>query len=271
VDNNAFTNRMVQWHLQTALDVFDWLEENHPQRARMLAEALDLTPGHLAHWQDVIDHLYVAQDPATGLIHQFDGFFERRPVDPDLMANANKSMQVILGIHGANQSQVIKQADVIMLLCLLRDDYPDPRVWQVNWETYMPRTDHRYGSSLGPSIHAWAACELGRPEEAYRHFALAALADLEDVRGNAKDGIHGASAGGLWQAAAFGFGGLRIDADGYHFRPCLPGHWKRLAFQFRYHGRPVAVNIMNKGGDVDIKTREGSILKESRQPNGGAA
>jgi hypothetical protein len=33
----------------------------------------------------------------------------------------------------------------------------------------------------------------------------------------------------------------------------------------------VAVNIMNKGGDVDIKTREGSILKESRQPNGGAA
>jgi len=27
----------------------------------------------------------------------------------------------------------------------------------------------------------------------------AALVDLEDVRGNAADGIHGASAGGVWQ------------------------------------------------------------------------
>jgi trehalose/maltose hydrolase-like predicted phosphorylase len=32
-------------------------------------------------------------------------------------------MQEILGIEGANQHQVIKQADVIMLLCLFRDQF----------------------------------------------------------------------------------------------------------------------------------------------------
>ena len=70
-------------------------------------------------------------------------------------------MQLLLGIEGANASQVIKQADVIMLLCLFRDDY-DEKTWQKNWDTYMPITDHQYGSSLGPSFHAWAACEMNQ-------------------------------------------------------------------------------------------------------------
>ena len=34
VDNNAYTNRMAQWHLQTALDVLDWLRAQHPIATR---------------------------------------------------------------------------------------------------------------------------------------------------------------------------------------------------------------------------------------------
>ena len=51
------------------------------------------------------------------------------------------------------------------------------------------------------------------PQVGYQHFLRAARADLLDVRHNAGDGIHGASAGGLWQAVVFGFGGLRITDD----------------------------------------------------------
>jgi kojibiose phosphorylase len=54
------------------------------------------------------------------------------------------------------------------------------------------------------------ACRVGDHERGYEHFLRATRADLLDVRGNAGDGIHGASAGGLWQAAVFGFGGLRV-------------------------------------------------------------
>ena len=32
VDNNAYTNRMAQWNLQTALDMLEWLKEHAPQR-----------------------------------------------------------------------------------------------------------------------------------------------------------------------------------------------------------------------------------------------
>ena len=151
-------------------------------------------------------------------------------------------MQYLLGIEGANAHQVIKQADVILLLCLLRNEY-DQKTWQVNWDYYVPRTDHSYGSSLGPTTHAWAACEMGRPDEAYDYFMLGARADLWNIRGNAGDGMHEASAGGLWQALAFGFAGLRLTDGGYTLNPQLPSHWKRLAFSFYLKGEKHTVDL----------------------------
>jgi len=121
VDNNAYTNRMAQWHLQTALDVLDWLQTHHPNRYQALRTQLDLSYARLAHWQDVIAHMFIPRDPATGLIEQFEGFFDLEPVDPATIATVDRSMQAVLGIEGANRSQVIKQPDVLMLLCLLRE------------------------------------------------------------------------------------------------------------------------------------------------------
>jgi len=184
---------------------------------------------------------------------QFEGFFDLNRIDPAVIASTDRSMQVALGIEGANESQVIKQADVIMLLCLLRDEY-DARTWQTNWDTYMPITDHRYGSSLGPSFHAWAACEMGKPEEGYDHFMLAARADLVDVRGNADDGIHAASAGGLWQALVFGFAGLRPHGNDLILRPHLPAHWQQLSFCVRYRGDGYRVDV-RQGGEATIVRR----------------
>jgi kojibiose phosphorylase len=131
-----------------------------------------------------------------------------------------------------------------MLLSLFRDSF-DQQTWQTNWETYLPTTDHVYGSSLGPSFHAWAACEMELPGEAYEHFMLAARADLRNPRGNAGDGIHAASAGGVWQALAFGFAGLRLTEDGYTLNPCLPPHWRRLSFKFYLQGEEHTVDIHN--------------------------
>jgi kojibiose phosphorylase len=257
VDNNIFTNRMAQWHLETAMSLLRWLAEKHPEKAAELKEQLDLNPARLGQWQDVAANLILHYDRTTGLMEQFDNFFQLKEVNWPAYADRTLSMQVILGIEGANEHQVLKQADVILLLCLLREAY-DERTWQANWDYYNPRTDHSYGSSLSPAMHAWAAAEMERPEEAYNHFMLAARADLKDVRGNAGDGIHAASAGGLWQAAVFGFAGLRLTADGFKVEPVLPGHWRRLAFPIRYQGQRYFVDIAN-GGEYSI------TLQESRE------
>ena len=249
VDNNSFTNFMARWHLQTALELFEWLQANCPQKAAELAAQLDLTEEAFAHWRDVAQNLVLLYDRESGLFDQFEGFFELEEVDPELFRTATESLQTILGIEGANRRQVLKQADVLMLLCLFRDRF-EQKTWQVNWDAYMPLTDHRYGSSLGPSFHAWAACEIDRPQEAYDHFMLAARADLRNPRGNAGDGIHAASAGGVWQAIVFGFAGLRPNGQSFTLNPCLPAHWQRLAFRVKREGRLYQVEIERKGGEI---------------------
>jgi trehalose/maltose hydrolase-like predicted phosphorylase len=243
INNNFYTNRFAQWNLQTAFEVLDWLKENAPSRAAALTAQLDLTPARLEKWRHVIEHIYLPM-PVDGVIEQFEGYYACKPVDLPSLEPRHISVQELLGIEGACATQVLKQPDVLMLQYLLRDHFSDEEV-RVNYDYYTPKTDHTYGSSLGPSISAIMACEVGKPDDAYEHFIRAARADLFDVRKNAGDGIHAASAGGIWQAAVFGFGGLRLTDAGWEVRPRLPKHWKRLAFRFIFHGEEQYVELVN--------------------------
>jgi kojibiose phosphorylase len=241
VNNNAFTNRLAQWNLQTALEVLAWLRRHAPEKAAELTERLDLSEARLARWRDVIEKIRLHVLP-NGLIEQFDGFFQLKDVNLADYEPRTKSMHEIFGIEAANHYQVIKQPDVLMMQYLLHDHYSD-EVIRANYDYYNPRTDHTYGSSLGPSIQAVIACMMGYPEDAYEHFMRAARADLRDVRGNAGDGIHAASAGGTWQAVVFGFAGLRVRPDGWSVTPRLPHHWKRVAFKFFHRGQLQHVEV----------------------------
>lgn len=243
VDNNAYTNYLARWNMQTALEVLDWLKAHAPAKAEELTQRLDLTPERLAQWREVIRLIYLPMR-ADGLIEQFEGYYQRREVDLAALEPRSISAQVLFGIEGCNETQVLKQPDVLMLQYLLRDQFTDEQV-RVNYEYYTPRTDHTYGSSLGPSIQAIMACDVGKPDEAYEHFIRAVRADLRDVRGNAGDGIHGASAGGTWQAVIFGFGGLRVSEEGWTVNPRLPQHWKRLRFKFFHRGVLQTVEVTN--------------------------
>ncbi len=243
VDNNFYTNRMAQWNLQTALEALAWLKDNAPRKMSELVERLDLSDQRLAHWQHVIDFIYLPVLP-SGLVEQFDGYFRLKDVDLSELEPRSVSAQVLFGIEGVSQTQVIKQPDVLMLFYLLKDFYPE-QVVRTNYDYYTPRTDHTYGSSLGPAVQATLACEMGLEEAAYEHFLRAARADLLDVRGNSGDGIHGASAGGLWQAVVFGFAGLRVTRQGWSVNPRLPKSWKRLAFKFFLNGEVQEVDLQS--------------------------
>jgi kojibiose phosphorylase len=243
-NNNAYTNRLAKWNLQTGLAILDWLKNNQPGKAIELARSLDLNAERLSKWQDVAEKICMRVEP-DGLIEQFDGFFALKDVKLADYEPRTRSMHEIFGVEAANEYQVLKQPDVLMMQYLLHDEYSDEQI-RTNYDYYTPRTDHTYGSSLGPSIQAIVACLMGDVEEAYEHFIRAARADLRDVRGNAGDGIHAASAGGTWQAVVFGFGGLRIHADGsWETHPHLPQHWQSLTFRFYLHGQQHIVRLEN--------------------------
>jgi trehalose/maltose hydrolase-like predicted phosphorylase len=243
VNNNFFTNYLARWNLKAGLSVLEWLKKEAPEKAEELIERLDLNAGRLEAWQKVIQAIFLPERE-DGLIEQFKGYFERQDVHLADLEPREISAQVLFGIEGCNQTQVLKQPDALMLIYMMRDEFDQSRL-RVNYDYYTPRTDLTYGSSLGLSIQAILACELGDSQAAYEHFLRAARADLYDVRGNASDGIHGASAGGVWQAIAFGFAGLQLTGDHWEVKPCLPAHWKRLSFQFMHHGQVQTVDIYN--------------------------
>lgn len=244
VNNNAYTNRLAQWNLQTALEVLGWLHRQAPARAAELWARLELSEALLAHWREVAAKIHLHVEP-NGLIEQFSGFFGLKPANLADYEPRTRSMQEIFGVEGANDYQALKQPDVLMLQYLLRDHYPEA-VIRTNYDYYTPRTDLTYGSSLGPSIQAALACWMGYPDEAYEHFIRTARADLRDVRGNAGDGIHGASAGGAWQAVVFGFCGLRLTSQGWTTTPRLPRHWKRVTFRFYHRGEIQQVQVQRE-------------------------
>jgi beta-phosphoglucomutase len=252
VNNNTFTNRMAQWHLEKAIYIYDWLKQCYPERLTELEQKLKITAGRRSRWQDIASNLWITQEP-NGLIEQSEGFFALQDINLEDYEPRTKSIQSILGIDGANKHQVLKQPDVLMLLYLMRQSLDKPytlEALQTNWDYYAPRTDITYGSSLGPAIHAILAADLGKTKEAYDRFMQAALVDLEDTRGNAHEGIHGASAGGIWQAVVLGFGGIQFNDTTpiAHFH--LPPSWTRLKFRLSWYG---------KWHEFDLRT-------ESRKP-----
>ncbi len=251
VDNNAYTNAFARWQLRTAQEVLNWLETCAPLQAAELRRRLGVDDLETARWQEIANAIYWAQDKTSGLVEQFEGYFQRKVVDLQALEPRTQSIQVLLGIEGASEANILKQPDVLMLAYLLPELF-DEHSLRENYDYYTPRTDHTYGSSLGPAIQAILACRVGRPEEAYEHFMRAAIADLEDVRGNASDGIHAASAGGIWQALVFGFGGLELSDSGWKTRPCLPAHWKRLAFRLKYRGQPLLVEVANPSMEQQV-------------------
>ena len=244
VDNNFYTNRMAQWNLQTASNILAWLGAHAPEKREELTRRLELSADVIARWKEVQERIYLPVRP-DGLIEQFEGYFQRREVDLAALGPRAISAQALFGIEGCNETQVIKQPDVLMLQYLLPDEFTAEQI-HTNYDYYTARTDHTHGSSLGPSIQAIMACRVDKPEDAYEHFIRAVRADLRDVRHNASDGIHGASAGGTWQAIVFGFGGLRLTPQGWSTEPRLPRHWKRLSFRFSNRGKPETVEITNR-------------------------
>ncbi|MCI0710868.1 MAG: glycoside hydrolase family 65 protein [Chloroflexi bacterium] len=242
VDNPVFTNRLTIWHMQHAIRTMQWLQQHAPEKAAALATQLGISDDNLSQWQHIADHMYIPRYGELKVYEQFDGYFERNYVHVPTYSPRSGNIDVILGHRRTNESQVIKQADVVMLMALLAEEMGDKEELLRNWRTYLPRTAH--DSSLSPAIHAWVGARLGLVDEAYELWMKGAGLDLENNKGNVRDGIHAAACGGLRQAVLLGFAGLHLSGNGWAVRPQLPEWWRSVSFTIYYRGRrqPIIIN-----------------------------
>ena len=227
VDDNAFTNVLARWNLRQAA-------------------ALDkVDKGERANWLTIADTLVDGYDRASGIYEQFSGFFDLEPlVIEEIAPRRPIAADLLLGAERTAGAQVLKQADVLMLHHLLPDEVA-PGSLVPNLDFYEPRTAH--GSSLSPAINASVLARAGRYRAALDALRIAARMDLDDLTGSTAGGLHLATMGGLWQALAVGFGGIRPRGEALVVDPRLPTEWNALEFALRFRDSPLRLRI-DRGG-----------------------
>lgn len=268
VDNNAYTSALAKLAVEQTVQI---LESPKTPQHRNTA-----TPAELARFHEFVRDLYVPEpDPQTKLIEQFDGYFRLKdePVEETNKRLAHPDLHKGGPLGPFQETQNIKQADVVMLLYLLRNRYDD-ETKRRNWEYYEPRTAH--DSSLSPMAYSLVAADIGMLDWAYKYYIYTSHIDLEAYGPHWNLGIHAASLGGAWLAIVHGFCRLRLSADAVHLDqyPALPEKWREVEFGFVWHGNPMrlwtdgrCVRVANEGTEpVPVRTPDENTTIAPEQP-----
>ncbi|HVA02522.1 MAG TPA: glycosyl hydrolase family 65 protein [Acidimicrobiales bacterium] len=236
VDDNAFTNVMARWNLRRAAEAADTANSANSDGADG-ADGADIDERR--RWLQLADDLVDGYDPDTGIYEQFAGFGQLEPlIIKEFAPRRPIAADLLLGAERVAGAQVIKQADVLLLHHLVPDEVVAGSLGP-NLCYYEPRTAH--GSSLSPATHASLQARARDFDQALESLHLAARMDLDDLTGSTAGGLHLATMGGLWQALAFGFAGLRPKAGMLHVDPALPPSWTALEMRVRFRGSRVRV------------------------------
>ncbi len=105
-------------------------------------------------------------------------------------------------------------------------------------------------------VQSIIAAEVGYHDLALRYFYDALFVDLADLHGNTADGVHVASAGGVWSALVYGFGGMRHHGEELTFAPRLPMSWPSLTFRVTLRGTRLKVTVRQETMDLAVEEGE---------------
>ena len=175
VNNNCYTNYMAQFNLNLALKAVAILKERFPEEYTLLADKLGLKEEEYELWKRCADLMYLPFDPELGIHPQDDSFLDKDPIDIDSILH--QDIPLVANWHLCNwRYQVIKQADVVLLLFLLGDQFTLEEK-KANFDYYEPRT-----TRLVPiTSHLQYYCfEIGYYDYAYNYFMQTARLDLDD-------------------------------------------------------------------------------------------
>lgn len=248
VTNNAFTNQMARYCVESALR----LQEIFADRPEFLAGLIQKLR-YEDDWKRLGQLVERIRRPREreGVIEQFDGYFALEDCTLDTVRSRLRDPREYWGgDHGvAGATQIIKQADVIALMALFPEAFSDASV-SASWNYYEPRTEH--GSSLSACMYALTACRIHRLDRAWELFLRSASIDIS---GGGKQwageiyigGTHPAANGGAWMIAVLGFAGLRVKNGRLELHPNLPEQITRLCFPVTAGGQRLRITVTHDG------------------------
>ncbi|GGJ30754.1 glycoside hydrolase family 65 protein [Deinococcus roseus] len=240
VNNNCYTNAMAKMHLGFASQVARKLQETSPDAYRELAQKIELDPQEADHWQHAADHMYLPKDEKLGIHPQDDTFLSKAVWDFENTPTENYPLLLHYHPLVIYRYQVCKQADVVLALMLLGDQFTLEEK-KKDFDYYEPITTH--DSSLSSCIFSIVANEVGYAQKAYDYFMDTARMDLDNQHGNTQHGVHTAAMAGSWMGVVYGFAGMRAYQGKLHFNPRLPAQWSHYQFKIHVQGQLLQIRV----------------------------
>ncbi|WP_088043465.1 glycoside hydrolase family 65 protein [Bacillus sp. EAC] len=231
IDNNAYTNYMAYYNVQHAMDYMEKFNDNDEDLIQKCS--------------DFLNRLYLPQPNDENIIPQDDTFLTKPEIDLTMYKENQGSQAILLDYsrQEVNEMQILKQADVVMLLYLFPNLF-EPEVVKQNIKYYEEHTIH--DSSLSKAIHSIVAARCGDKEQAYKFFQEACLIDLGPNPKSSDEGLHAASLGANWLATIFGFANVTMDINRLKISPKLPDNWDKLIFPFSWQGAKLEIIISKR-------------------------
>lgn len=241
VNNNWYTNYIARWCLSYTLEAIDYVKEKAGDKYKALEDRIKFYEyTETNKWKEIIEKMYLPEDKELGIYVQHDGFLDKELNIVDDLRKEDRPLNQNWSWDRILRSVFIKQADVLQGLYFFEDHFDEATIRR-NFDFYEPRTVHE--SSLSPCVHAIQAAMLDKKEKAYEMYIRTARLDLDDYNNDTEDGCHITSMAGTWMSFVKGFGGMRVYNDTLQFAPYLPEQWKGYAFNIRYRGHYIKVQV----------------------------
>ena len=255
VKNNAFTNMMAKWNLLIAYELSHRVKKDSKTYWN-IKQKINLIDEEVNDWHRIASRIACSINK-NNVIEQFDGYFKlKKHIVVAADENGLPILPKQLSTKDMRKTQLIKQADVLMLLVLLDDAFGE-KMKKVNYDYYSDKTVH--GSSLSAAMHCLIACKVKDMQRGYSFFNTSLRADISNIYGNTDEGIHAASLGGTWQALIFGFAGIKIDENGVSVDPYMPKTWGKMIFSLLVRGDVLYFQISHRS----IKLKLSSAIRKS--------
>jgi alpha,alpha-trehalose phosphorylase len=260
VNNNYYTNAMARMHLDFAASIAERLAQEQPEAYARIAALVQLDADEAPQWRRAAARMLLPYDEALQIHAQDDSFLDKKVWD---FANTPKeNYPLLLNYHPLviYRHQVCKQADVVLALLLLSDEFK-PEDKRRDFDYYERVTTH--DSSLSSCIFSIIAAEVGYQDKAYDYFMETARLDLDNTHGNTHYGVHTAAMAGTWMGVAYGFAGMRVVDGAVRFAPALPKQWRH--YQFKLHLQGCLLQVRVEAGRTVYTLLQGDALAFSHR------
>jgi trehalose/maltose hydrolase-like predicted phosphorylase len=281
VPNNAYTNLMVAWISEIALEVMDLVPQ---RRMQALRRKVGLKDEDIAKWKDMSGKMF-APFHDDGILSQFEGYEGLEEMDWEGYRAKYGNIQRLDRILKAegdtpDRFKLAKQADTLMLWFLFDEEVlaelfkrlgyeyrADTRKRNIDY--YERRTSH--GSTLSYIVHADVESGVD-PKLSWDRFKVALESDVNDIQGGTtKEGIHMGVMAGTLDLIQRGFLGTEIHGDFVSFDPkpideldglSLTMLFRRTPFQVTRNGDELTVSVQLGGRADRLRVRVGGEEKE---------